>query len=191
MKCKFLLGFAAGMMLIGFVGVANALTLSEVGAVDKIKAEKQLGNAGEGTESDWVSSILGNGYTLSFKENTVSTDWTSIDNMAGVFAYKTDDDPSYFLIKTGGNTGNSNDWFLFSNVGSLDWAVISLVDMGFDTTTDKNGKNKGTSIFNIGKVSHIDGFDKNQPVPEPATMLLMGIGLIGFAMGRRRMAKNN
>lgn len=174
MKKNFLAGLAAGLLILGLISSAQALTLADVGAVDEIIAQTELGNSGDEAELNWVNTVLNGGYDLIFKENTVGTDWTDITDMESVFALALDDSPAYFLIKTGGNTGNSNQYFLFENADSIDWAVINLEEMGF---TYRN-------IENIGKVSHIDGF--NQPVPEPATMFLLGSGLIGLVSFRKR-----
>jgi len=174
MKKNFLAGLAAGLLILGLIGSAQALTLADVGAVDVIIAQSELANSGDATELNWVNTVLNGKFDLIFKENTVGADWTDIADMASVFALALDDSPAYFLIKTGGNTGNSNHYYLFENADSIDWAVINLNDMGFNSK----------DIENIGKVSHIDGF--NQPVPEPATMFLLGSGLIGLVSARKR-----
>ncbi|PKN70186.1 MAG: hypothetical protein CVU54_07260 [Deltaproteobacteria bacterium HGW-Deltaproteobacteria-12] len=45
-----------------------------------------------------------------------------------------------------------------------------------------NGKNNP-------EISHFSGYDPPQPVPEPATMLLFGLGLVGLAGIRRKFKK--
>ena len=85
--------------------------------------------------------------------------------------------PDYFLIKTG-NLKDPTDyrWFLFENNEMLDWAVINLHDQGY-------------SLLGLGQLSHIDGVGGTAPVPEPATLMLLGSGLIGLA-GFRKKVKN-
>lgn len=169
-------------------GIAQVLPLTladgtDVGSVDNLIAQAALPNSGDATELAWVNTVLpGDGYSLLFK-NEPGT-WYSVldgdpmDPDPSVFASGISGDTDYFLIKTGSNTGNSNDHFLFQNLSSLNWAVISLQGMGFDTD----------NILNIGKVSHNAGYGI-EPIPEPATMLLMGVGLAGLAATQRRQAR--
>jgi hypothetical protein len=171
MKHIFLSYLAVGVIVSGFFGTASALTMTDVGGTaDTLIAQTNLINSGDAEELAWVNSVLGGGYTLEFKVNTTSSNWEAIVDATGIYAYEATEEPDYFLVKTGSNSGNTNKWFLFDNIGSLNWAVISLVDMGFSEI----------NIANIDKISHIDGFGDNQPVPEPASMVLMALGIGGI-----------
>jgi hypothetical protein len=171
MKHILLSYLAVGVIVSGLFGTANALTMADVGGTaDTLIAQTNLINSGDAEELAWVNLVLGGGYTLDFKVNTTSTNWETITDATGIYAYEATEEPEYFLVKTGNNTGNPNHWFLFDNIGSLNWAVISLADMGFSEI----------NIANIDKISHIDGFGDNQPVPEPASMMLMALGIGGI-----------
>lgn len=94
----------------------------------------------------------------------------------------------YFLLKFGiGGTQATADTFFFQNIGDLTQLVFSNEQVQFLT-----GGPCAKNIYacNIGRLSHISGFSDRRPpvvvVPEPAGLLLMGVGLIALAFGRRR-----
>lgn len=176
MTKKFLAGLATGVFLLGTGGMAQALSLTDVGNADTFLYETDLDNSGYATELDWVNSVLIGDYRLTDKYDVTAVEWEGIGE--GIFAHTLTSDPAYFLIKTGNikmsnietENKDSNTHFLFENLTSLAWGVIDLGEMGFDT----------------GKISHITEFVGGNEVPEPATMLLFGTGLAGLAAARRR-----
>ncbi len=190
MKKTLLAGLATGLFLLGMGGVAQALTMTDVGTVDTLIASGTV-NSGDSNELDWVNkSVFGDDYktsgvayftTMTKKDKDDWAGWIAVDDSnpaTRIYDYDfTSVQPAYFFIKTatsnnpGADTGV--DHYLFMNISNLDYGVIDL-NMG-----------NLVDIYNIGKLSHI-GEVGTTPVPEPATMLLFGAGLVGLAGIARR-----
>lgn len=164
---------------LAFSSSAWSLTVGsiDVGSLDTPMASADLGNSGDGVVLDWVKVVLGtDDITLDAKYTDMS--WLQT-NEAGTYAidFQTDS-PEYFLVKTGNISGSSFTHFLFLNNESFSWGVVNLsAQLGIQ------------SITNVGKISHVDEFKTAAPVPEPATLLLLGSGLLGLA-GFRKKSKN-
>ncbi len=174
---KLFLTILAMMTMTMVTGSAMALSFSDVGAIDKLIAEAKLDNSGDAVEIAWVDSVLGGSHVFTGKYDVDGDDWEKISS--GVYAHVLRSEPVYFLVKTGAGRDTTNDdntHFLFENLGALNWGVINLGQMGMD-------------VMNIAGLSHIGEFD-GTPVPEPATILLFGSGLVGLAgFGRKKFKK--
>ena len=202
MKRFFLTGLVSLVMIMS-AGSAMALLLVQdddpttpapngevsVGNVDNLIYSTELINSGSMTELTWINTVLSANYEGLFKiedfEENGYVDWLAVDTagydadsngsddyvLGNVWAYEFEFDPapSYYLIKTGTIANSDIKHFLFENYDEMKFAVIDLGEMSGGTKID------------ISKVSHISA-----PVPEPATMLLFGVGLAGLAGFSRR-----
>lgn len=177
----------AGLTFLA-VSSANALTIdsgaTDVGLVDLLLGEtttvKQAnGKSNDAKEAAWASSVLGFDVTFSDKpSDNLGPDMQAVDGHSNLWAYDFGGaaDIEYYLVKTGNGSDDKNRVFLFENQDSLNWAVVDLAAMGF-------GK------LDVMVLSHLSAFDSGAAtvsVPEPATPLLLGIGLLALGACRRR-----
>ena len=190
---KKFLGFLFTLFLVlGFLlmpTTSMALMLvdgTDVGTVDTFigsATKAEVGSSGDQDELDWVNSVLESlgveeHYMTSKEDTPDGYGWEKVytDEKFPVqytYAHSISYDTEYFLVKTGNNDNTEDQYFLYNNISNLNWAVINL---------------NVQSITNLEKLSHIDTFDI-APVPEPATMLLLGAGLVGLAGFRKKIKK--
>jgi len=166
----------AFVSLLVFTGPAWAISIPgpiDVGSIDILIDSADLGNSGDQTELDWVNDVLNTSFTAMEKYSVMN--WVETDT-DGVYAidFKSEE-PTYFFIKTGNTLESGFDHFLYQNIASLNWGIIDLLALGVE-------------VDRIGVVSHIGelGGETTQ-IPEPTTLLLLGLGLVGLAGLRRKL----
>jgi hypothetical protein len=176
--------FLISLLLFLFASSAWSLTIQdgqiEVGGVDTLLASAAFKKCGDKTELSWVQGVLSDKFgitdvTLDAKYDAMT--WFET-NQAHTYAIDFSTyNPEYFLIKIGtGSLLKPTSHFLFQNTPELAWGVVNLADLGI------------IEIIGLDRISHVSEFNAGSaPVPEPATMLLLGSGLIGLAGFRKRI----
>ena len=176
----------AAILYCGTVGYANSATINtagqyfgtDVGILDTLLNVDTLANAGQNTETTWVSNILGTTATFSIKTQNVPVYGTDVSNL---FAVDLVNNPGYYILK------NSTYWALYRNVNSLSWAV-------FDASALPSGMNVGAGHLTISHVTEYNanggsGGPTGGQVPEPGVISLLGLGLLGIGASRVRKTK--
>ncbi len=201
MKKKLLAGLAAGLFLFCVVGMANASLIVDTGTPNN--------------SPDWFFSNaqyfgaefnINDTYSINSIEGYFSNEWGG-DSSVTIGIHSDDGNTPGTLLNSATFAINASaqlDWY---GVNALNWTLISgTYWVSFVPGSNIDGKMPGTAPSPMGEYAKggsngwidfgSDYFDHlgigiridatTSPVPEPATMMLFGLGLLGLAGCSRR-----
>jgi hypothetical protein len=176
-KSILLTGILCTFLLFG--GTALALTINsgaiDVGVVDDVFTSATIANSLE-AEEQWIQDELGETWTLTKDDNPGL--FTQVDGETTIYAGLLNSPVDYYLVRigTGGLPAGTDSHWLYTNNASKNYAVLDYTDWGTSQNID---------IFRISHIGEANGVS----VPEPASMFLLGTGLLGLVVVRRRSKK--
>ncbi len=180
---------AVALLALGAPAFAVPVPIATVGGADTLVTQARLSNSSDASERAFIAGYLGvapSTITYTHLSDAASGGesgvWNPVIEDSSLWAFDFGSlAPAYFLIKTGNHVtldGGTQVYshFLFQNVAGFNWGVIDL---------DLFGRNRGNvEIAMVSHVSHSGTIERS--VPEPGTLGLMGLALLGAGLARRR-----
>ncbi|MEW7974392.1 MAG: PEP-CTERM sorting domain-containing protein [Candidatus Thiodiazotropha endolucinida] len=163
--------FLFSQAAVGVIITQNPHLGTDVGSIDIFISEANM-QGNPAAETAWVNSVLATS-GIAYSVQTETVDYFLTDT-ADVYAFELQSATTgYFVIK------NAQRVALFQNIGALDWGV-------FDANSLTSAINLPGEEFQISHVTELNG--RNVNVPEPSTVVLLGLGLVGISLaGRKRI----